>query len=138
MHYILTDVLLMGNWSINGADGRATKPAILEDPTVSFDDALKFTRYVYISQRALKRSEKGMDRVDTTNSDVYYVYMGASSYDALSKLVDTIRDILIAAVVPEYTAFWVDSMEIVKEKGRWVANGIIRGELYGGIRSGKS
>lgn len=77
-----------------------------------------------------------MAREDAYDSDVYYVYVGSSSKTDLYKLVERIRDILISASVPEYTALWVDPMEIISQHGKWIANGIIRGELYGGVRNG--
>lgn len=139
MHYILTEILKNGSWSENGEDGKATIPAIIEYPTVPFDQAITFKRFIYVSQKSFKKTEDTIARTNKNDSDYFFVYIGASSRSDLYKIIEKIREIIIEESVkglaPEYTTFWIDAMEVTSEHGKWVANGLIRGELYGGTIS---
>lgn len=139
MHYKLTEILNEGSWSEDGEDGKATKPAIIEYPTVLFENAIQFKRFIYISQKSFKKTEDTMGRTNKTDSDYFFVYIGSSSRSDLYNIIEKLREIIIEESVkglaPEYTTFWIDSMEVNTEHGKWIANGIIRGELYGGTIS---
>ena len=134
-HYILTTVLREGTWGTD-LDGKAKIPSIIEYPTVGFEQAINYTRFIYISQKSFKKTEKAMAREDIYDSDIYYIYVGCKSKNDLFALIERIRNILIEATVPQYTTFWLEPMEISSQHGKWVASGIVRGELYGGVSNG--
>lgn len=131
-HYPITTILKAGTWTIEAAN---YKPSIIEYPTVLFTEAENFRRCIYVTQQSLKRHEKAFGRKDSDDADAFYLYISSSNRTDLMRTIEFIREILITGSTADYNAFWIDQMAMAMEKGKWVADGVIRGENVGNVRS---
>jgi hypothetical protein len=138
--YNITTILKDGKWKVDGvAGGIAYQPAILEHPRHDYYKAKFFyRRYIFISRQSLKKTELRMGRIDEESSDAYYIYLGTTNTSDLEDLIDNIRDIFIRSASETgvtHSAIWTDTLKLSSTMAKYLAEGVVRKELYGGVRN---
>jgi hypothetical protein len=138
--YNITTILKEGKWKVDGvAGGIVYIPSILEHPRHDYYKARFFyRRYIFISRQSLKKTEHSMGRIDENTSDAYYIYLGTTNTADLEDMIDNIRDIFIRSALVSgvtHSAIWTDTLKMSSAMAKYVAEGVVRKELYGGVRN---